>query len=113
MVKDVAVGASAYHWSRAMTYFGEGGFHHDEGLAVVMRTDAHTITLTHTTYLSRNYSDPQDEHQRVLLHVILDGNIHLFNVHMSLSLQAQRRNAIEILKEMRFALCICIVVVYE
>ncbi len=96
----------AWHWSRAMTYF-EGSFHHDEGLAfVVSRSSEFVVIETHTTFLSRDSRDQQDEHQRVLLRARLEHRrtgavVQLFVTHMSLSLSAQRRNAVEIVREMQ------------
>lgn len=97
---------AAWHWSRAMTYF-EGPFHHDEGLAVMQsNASPYAIADTQTVFLSRDPHDEQDEHQRVLLRARLVHRhtgtaLHVFVTHMSLSLAAQRRNAVEIVREMR------------
>lgn len=101
--------ARAWHWSRAMTYLGEGGFRHDEGLAWIVRGGGagHArVVGTSTLTLSRNYNDPDDAHQRVLLRVSVRVGpagpvLHVFVTHMSLSISAQRRNALEIWRELQ------------
>lgn len=109
MIKDLVKPntTSAWHWSRAMTYIGEGGFHHDEGLAFTLAQGSGFYVVDIESFpLSRNPNDEQDEHQRILLRAQLSDaagkrSLNVFVTHMSLSARARARNAVEILRIMQ------------
>jgi len=70
--------------------------HTDEGLAIFSK-----FPILETSYerLTRNFSDPQDEHQRICLRALINttsGPLNFFVTHMSLSEVARRRNVVEI-----------------
>jgi len=70
--------------------------HVDEGVAIFSK-----LPILETSYLplTRNFSDAEDEHQRVCLRALINttrGPINFFVTHMSLSKSARRRNSIEI-----------------
>jgi len=91
-----------YVYQPAMTYLERlpnGGFSRiDEGLAILSRFP---IVETSFLRLTRNFSDPQDTHQRLCLRAMIRINdfgkpLNVFVSHWSLSLSARKRNALEI-----------------
>jgi endonuclease/exonuclease/phosphatase family metal-dependent hydrolase len=89
-----------FAYAPAMAYLEmeRGGFHVDEGVAVMSRL---RIVNASAVRLSRDLSDAGDEHQRVLQHVEVrtargDVPVHLFNTHLTLSDKARSRSAREI-----------------
>jgi len=76
--------------------FEQGGELHQEGLAIFSR---YPIVQTEYLKLSRETSDHEDFHQRIVLRALLStplGLINCFNTHLSLSVQARRRTMAEI-----------------
>jgi len=89
-----------YVYQPAMTYYdvnsnGNHWSHTDEGCAIFSKFP---IVASSLFRLSRNFSDQVDEHQRALLHASIltpAGIIDVFTTHLSLSMLARRRNAVE------------------
>ena len=67
-----------------------------EGLAIFSRLP---IASTDHIELSRDPSDPRDNHQRIVLHAAIDtpvGPLHIYDTHLSLSREARQRTVREI-----------------
>ena len=83
-----------YHYEPAMTYLDQ--FHTDEGLAIFSKYPI--VEISHLK-LSRNLSDSEDAHQRIVLRALLDtpsGQINVFNSHFALTSVARNRAVFEL-----------------
>ena len=100
-IDDLAQGLKEYQYvyQPAMTYLTNSYDPHsdwtDEGIAIFSK---HPIIESSYIKLSRNFSDREDEHQRLVLRALIEmpiGKVNVFSTHMSLSELARRRNVIE------------------